>query len=191
MTDKILKYTNITTLLTLGFLLIASLISPVHLNKNIIHFFNLLIIVAGILFVLSSKMLKHENKTDTPLDGLLFLIFSWYILTTIISYNFYTSYNTAVSIFALIMVYYIIHGLSKKHFNHIVIFLLVISALLSIYGLYQYFIGFDTTLAKISTGTFEHVEDIRLRLESKRIYSVFRYPNAFAGFLIMMLPLAK
>jgi len=190
MTDKILKITDGATLLILALTVTLSLFLPSFLHPDLFILYESLIITAGFIFIMSSKLLKEENLISTPLDTWLFLLFCFYILSFFFASNKFISLNAIVVFCIFLLLYYLIYNYSRLYSAHFLYFIFGLAALLALYGLYQYFIGFNDTLNLISSHPMEHFEDIKFRLESKRVFSSFIYPNAFAGFLILIIPVA-
>ncbi len=77
-------------------------------------------------------------------------------------------------------------------------FLVAVAAVVSVEGLFQYFGSFDTTLRLMerlqAAGQLDvrgwNIDVFRDFLVRKRIFSVFGWPNLFAGFLLLIIPLA-
>jgi hypothetical protein len=83
---------------------------------------------------------------------------------------------------------------SHKEGRWIALTVVMLGILTSLYGLYQYFWGFQGLLGKIGGTEFSYPsplkEDIIGRLEGGRIFSTFLLPSHFAAFLGMSIPLS-
>lgn len=186
MIEKLLKITNISILVLLFSILSIPFFMPGYLHPNLLIFYKGLIVFIGFIFIMENKFLKTEIKIETPIDPYLFFIFIWYIISIFISSNPFLSLNAAVTFFIFLLFFYITYIYSMKYFRYFIFFIIFIGTLLSIYGLYQYFWGFDITLKSISLDN----SDFSLGIKERLLSSTFIYPNAFAGFLILILPVA-
>lgn len=188
MTDKLLKITDSVTLLLLGFLTAASLLFPVFSNPDLGIIYKSCIVLAGIFFVLSNKLLQEELKIETPIDINLILLFFWYLISALVGRNMFSAFNSAMTFTVFLLFFYITYNYAKKYFSYFLFFLIVVVSLMSIYGLYQYFSGFSETLKYLLHNQVPDIEAIKQRIYSKRIFSTLVYPNTFAGLLIMIIP---
>jgi len=190
MTEKLLKIANISILFLLFNVLSIPFFMPGYLHPHLLIFYEGLIVFIGFIFIMANKFLKTEIKIETPIDPYLFFIFIWYIISIPISTNPFLSLNASATFFIFLLFFYITYTYSIKYFRYFIFFIILIATLLSLYGIYQYFWGFDLTLKSITFDNSEISLGIKERLLSKRIFSTFIYPNAFAGFLILILPVA-
>ncbi len=188
MTDKLIKIADYTILAILAALTAFSLFFPSYLKPGYAVIYKCAIVIAGFIFIMSSKLLKEELKIDTPIDGYLFALFIWTIASSLFSRSLFASFNAAVTFAIYLLFFYVVYNYAKKHFTRILIFLAVCSVLLGLYGLYQYYFGFEETLKYLGSMTSENLWAMRERLETRRVFSTFIYPNTFAGFLILMIP---
>ncbi|MEI6056826.1 MAG: O-antigen ligase family protein [Lentisphaerota bacterium] len=103
-----------------------------------------------------------------------------------------TSYIFGISAFSLLIFLRIFSNeeLSIKIINTLVI----CSLLLSFYALYQYFFGFENTreyVAELIKNTSVSLpENMIQRLKDDQVFSTFAISNNFAGYLILVMPLA-
>jgi tetratricopeptide (TPR) repeat protein len=104
------------------------------------------------------------------------------------------SLNTLALTLSLWLVFFLALFLTRslRHLRQYLGWLLLAAALLSAFGLYQYAGGLSETYATLfgsraPQGFFER--ELAGRLLSGRAFSLFVYPNVFAGFLAMLLPL--
>ncbi|MFH2068674.1 MAG: O-antigen ligase family protein [Candidatus Omnitrophota bacterium] len=74
----------------------------------------------------------------------------------------------------------------------VLIIILITAALVSLYGIQQYFWGFKDTLNYITQQQMldKIPPDMMSRLTSGRAFSTFVYPNIFAAFLITLIPVS-
>lgn len=188
MTDKLLKISDSATLLLLGFLTAASLLYPVFSNPDMALIYKSCIVLAGLIFVMSNKLLKEEQKIETPIDVNLILLFAWYLISSLFSRNVFSSLNSAVTFTIFLLFFYVAYNYAKKNFTAILIFLIITVSLMCVYGLYQYIAGFNDSLKYLAQNPPPEFEAIKQRLYSKRVFSTLIYPNTFAGLLIMIIP---
>lgn len=103
-----------------------------------------------------------------------------------------TSYIFGISAFSLLIFFKIFsdEAISIKIINTLVI----CSLFLSFYALYQYFFGFDATreyVAELIKNTSVSLpENMIQRLTDNQVFSTFAISNNFAGYLILVMPLA-
>lgn len=188
MTEKLLKVTNFFILSGIFFLLSIPFFLPGYLHNDMLILYKGIIVLLGFIFIMENKILKTEIKIETPVDAYLFLIFLWYLISIFLSNNIFISFNSVVDFFIYLLFFYVTFIYSIKFFRNFIFFIIFIGTLLGIYGLYQYFFGFDFTLNYLYGLNIEYADAIKERLLSKRIFSTFIYPNTFAGFLILILP---
>ncbi|MFP4466695.1 MAG: O-antigen ligase family protein [Candidatus Goldiibacteriota bacterium] len=185
---RISQYTDRFIIGLIFILLFAVFFFPVHLYPHLKSVYEFLLLVAGFIFILNNKLLKTETTTETPIDGLLFLLFIWYIVSVFFSSDVLLSVTLLPSFLSLLLLYYIVYSYSRKYLSEFIYAITAVVFLLSLYGIYQYFIGFEDTLSFITKENTPFYESVRQRLESKRIFSTLIYPNAFAGLLILTVP---
>jgi O-antigen ligase/tetratricopeptide (TPR) repeat protein len=190
MTEKLVKAVDYTILAVLGLVVAVSLLYPPFSKPGLTLIYESALVGAGFLFIMSHKLLKEELKIETPIDGNLFMLFAWSVISVVFSKSMFGSLNSAVTFCIMLLFFYITYNYAKKHFTRFLIFLTGVSVLLCLYGLYQYFFGFADTLKYISMQATGHLQAITERLVSRRVFSTFIYPNTFAGFLILMIPVA-
>ncbi len=188
MTEKLLKATNFFILSGIFFLMSVPFFIPGYLYKDMVILYKGIIVLLGFIFIMENKLLKREIRIETPVDAYIFLIFLWYIISVFYSKFPFLSLNSAVDFFIYLLFFYVVYIYSIKFFRNFIFFIIFIATLLSLYGIYQYFFGFDLTLKYLSKINIDYSEVIKERLLSKRIFSTFIYPNTFAGFLILILP---
>src|SRR5208283_5308661 len=188
MTEKILKIIDSLTLLILGLTTALCLFLPTFLHPDLLMLYKALIVIAGFLFVMSNKLLKEENAIETPIDANLFLLFWFYILSFFFAADKFSALNAIMVFCTFLLFYYLVYNYSRIYHKYFIYYIFAVAAVVGLYGLYQYFIGFNDALQSISAHPMANFEDIKSRLESRRIFSFFIYPNAYAGFLILIIP---
>lgn len=188
MTGRILKTAD--TLVISAILLILSLpfLFPVFSMPDAGIIYKAAIVFAAFIFVMAGKLLKDEQKIETPIDGYLFMLSAWYAVTVIYAQDKFIALNSAVTFVIFLLFYYLAHYYAKKHFRLMLLFIFGVAALLSLYAMFQYFFVFKDALAYLNANPVEFAADIKARIESGRVYSTFILPNTFAGFLILLLP---
>jgi tetratricopeptide (TPR) repeat protein len=188
MTEKLVRIADNTTLLLLAFLTSASLLFPVFSNPGMTLVYKTCIVIAGLIFIMSNKLLKEEQKLETPIDGNLILLLAWYLVSSFYARNIFSAFNSAVTFTIFLLFFYIVYNYAKTHFTGFLFFIVAVAVLMCLYGLYQYYVGFDETLKYLAANNSSSLEAIKARLDSKRIFSTLIYPNTFAGFLILIIP---
>ncbi|MEJ2745201.1 MAG: hypothetical protein P8123_05885, partial [bacterium] len=82
-------------------------------------------------------------------------------------------------------------GSSRRSGNAIASGLITGAILVSMYGLYQYFCGLSETRAFLSAmQNGDRSDAFMSRVSSNAVFSTFFYPNALAGYLIIIIPFA-
>lgn len=188
MKEKVFRSIDLTIISILFLTFISSLIYPPYRNIYSEIIYVLLISFSVFLFIIKFKFSNETYHNETPVDNLLFLLFLWYILSTIFATNKFNSLNATVSFSSLLAFYYLIHNYAKTFYKNFLWILFFATTLLSIYGIYQYFYSFNHTLNYVQTNSVGNVAEIIVGSKSNRIFSTFIYPNTFAGFLIMIIP---
>lgn len=190
MTDRILQL-----LLQLGLGLLIFLrpfkSGLVYPSCNVLFFVGVLFLF--FVWFLKSILLGQISFRRTPGDflHLLFLagvLFSWfYAVNWNEGIQFLLNVGTAILIYHLL----IQTCRDEKDWLKVIGVILVSASLVSLFGLYQRFFGLEETRAWVQSHfSLENFPDsFKARLSSSRIFSTFIYPNALAGYLLMILPL--
>lgn len=158
-------------------------------------------VLSAILLILCVIQLKIKRKEFSLYE--LTFPFLWTILSGTSLLGFInascmdfpileTSYIFGISALALFI---FLKVFSDKQFTAQIINTIIISSLfLSFYALYQYFFGFNDTREYVSellkTTTLSLPENIIQRLNDNQVFSTFAISNNFAGYLILVIPLA-
>ena len=144
-----------------------------------------LVLFTGISYLLS---LITGNKKYTfkilPID--VFIL----AFVAVLLYSFVTSYAVSNSLQAfvihivLISFYFMLVNIirTKKQLNWIIITFVIVTAVISLYGLYQYKVGGVTSDAWVDTTMFEDIKS--------RVVSTFGNPNVLGEYLVLILPLS-
>ncbi|MDD3726211.1 MAG: O-antigen ligase family protein [Candidatus Ratteibacteria bacterium] len=154
-------------------------------------FWNIYFFLLTIIHILIKKADVNIGK-----EGILLLLF--FIVSTI-STEISPIKGTGITFNTQLLAYWCIFFLIKETFTtdelkNVLLFTIIISGLfVCIYGLYQYFVGFEETrqfiysrpeLLKTLPPTFLE------RIISNRVFATFVYPNVFASFLLFLIPLS-
>ncbi len=189
--DRILKL-----LLSLGiyiFLIVRPLKSGlVYPSSNFLFF-------VGILFLIFVWFLKSifSGKIIFRYSSSLFL-YVVFVLIAFVSWRYSIHWNEGVQFFLNIitgmLTYFLLLQVctDEREGWKLVTAVLIGASLVSFFGLYQRFFGLEETRAWVQTHfQLENFPDsFKARLTSSRIFSTFIYPNALAGYLLMIIPLA-
>ncbi|MBN2755144.1 MAG: O-antigen ligase family protein [Candidatus Goldbacteria bacterium] len=188
MNERIIRYTDTAVLSLIAAVLVLSVIFPSYLFPEAAIFYKTGIVLCSFIYIMASKFFRiNQEPLETPVDGPLFLLFAWVWISVPLSDNHAMSLNAAVSFCVFLLFYYLMYVYSRRHFRYIAFFLISIAVIACFKGLHQYFFGFTDDLNNLSPATPGFL-DIKARLESGRIFSFFIYPNAFAGYLILLIP---
>ncbi|HDT14701.1 MAG TPA: hypothetical protein ENN55_00650, partial [Firmicutes bacterium] len=190
MNDKIANTTSTLIFALVSLTAALLLLLPPHSHPFVAILCKSLIAAAGLAFLFSYKLSRGDIKIETPIDAFIFLAFAWHIITVLFSVDPITSLNSSVSFFTLILLFYISYTYSRKHPDSLLVLVLAAAAFVSVYGLFQYFFGFNAALSHMETSPVEMQEAVIQRILSGRVFSVFIYPNTFGGFLILVIPIA-
>ena len=132
----------------------------------------------------------NKNKIKPNLIDFFVLLFILSLVISLISsLNLWISLSKIPIIFTYALVFYLIRGLDKIRKQKVLKIIIFSAAIICCYGVYQYFWG------------FKHITESLIRnrvfypfayewLSRKRVFATFFSPNAFSGFLIMILPLS-
>ncbi|MFC2140286.1 O-antigen ligase family protein [Candidatus Auribacterota bacterium] len=157
------------------------------------EFGEIFIIFTFTLFLIKCVIQGEFRYRKTPFDIYHLGFLSLLILTTFLSVNKYRSVAFLFQmVSSLLLFYLVIYNLDQREiWLYLSIAILVSTILISLYGLYQYFYGLKETqnwvLESQANGKFFSPAFL-LRLSGLRVFSTFVYPNALAGFLVLILP---
>ncbi len=162
--------------------------------------FNIVIFFITILFLLISGRDKLNTQVargdrnflfrKNAINLFLFVFIVILIAGLFISINKNRSFNYFFIIFSSVCLFYVVAGLNKKYSLFLLKVFLISTFLVTIYGIYQYFWGFEILREHVNHfhPAFLNIEDFKGRLFSNRIYSTFVYAPALAGFLLLTIP---
>ncbi|MCM8765471.1 MAG: O-antigen ligase family protein [Candidatus Omnitrophica bacterium] len=147
-----------------------------------------------VLVLLTLAFLKEIRYQNNPfildialslytLGGIFSIIFSTHRINSLYSFPLY---------FTGLLFFSIILTLNSEEIKRILKIMLISGTLISLYGIYQFFLGFSQTAEYIlkTNPHFFTNHLIRNYLLSKRVFSTFFSPNMLAGYLIMLIPLS-
>jgi hypothetical protein len=135
------------------------------------------------------------RRVSFPLPLIVFCVLA-------VFYTFHSIDNVVSRDFLFFLITYIVIFFLAVQISHakearwIALAVVILGILTSLYGLYQYFWGFHGLLVKIKgaetlpASVSPFAEDIRGRLEARRIFSTFLLPSHFAAFLGVSTPLS-
>jgi tetratricopeptide (TPR) repeat protein len=138
-----------------------------------------------------SRVLTLSQISFGP--AFLMLIAAW-TLSALLAEDLALSLNTLAQTLSLWLLFFLafLFSHSLRMVKNILGWFLLAAALLAVFGLYQYAGGLSETYLRLfgtqaPQGFLER--ELANRLLSGRAFSLFVYPNVFAGFLAMLLPL--
>ena len=113
------------------------------------------------------------------------------VLSCIYSVNLNASLKQAYIIVPNILLCFLaINIIKKKKQVFVITACLVLAAtIVSLYGIYQYFWGLNETRNWVLQQNIQFPQEVLSRLGINEIFSTFVYPNALAGYLLLILPL--
>lgn len=146
-----------------------------------------------VLILVYAKNIMEKETFIMDITGCLLLAFFLVsVLSSRLSEVPWRGRNLLVNQITWIVIYISVLNYFKKRetYNFIIYVLTASVILISLYGLYQYFYGLQETRDWIEkTGLAEHLSSSLLgRLSRNRVFSLFVYPNALAGFLVLTFP---
>ena len=129
----------------------------------------------------------------THLDIPILTFFLLLTVSTLKSVNSAVSLNFVYQFMSYVLLFFLVtNNLRNQKDRSIVIFALFLStAIVSLYGIYQYFEGLDKTRAMIERYySNQYSPEFMGRLSTEKAFSTFVFPPALAGFLILVMPLS-
>ena len=141
----------------------------------------LLILCALIYFFISGNKFAFSTYFDfLPVlfiaSALISMFFSGYTIWSLLELFFF---------FPNIMIFYIVSRISSKQIDNLIKILFIASCIISIYAIYQYFIGIDATIEYLKRMGYGNKSHLAV-LGRKRVFGTFVSPNIFASYLAMM-----
>ena len=153
------------------------------------------IILVFLLWLFKNVFKKDSTLTSTKITLPLFLLLLITFISNIFSkYSNFNLNNLHLTFYILLFTMTINDFNSLKWKTNFIWSILLSSSFVVLFAVYQYYIGFDDILKYISghgviyekVVTAEIIKNVSL----KRVFSTFIYPNVFAGYIIMIIPLA-
>lgn len=185
-----IKYTALGIIALMGVVLVLHDIEiGLMAGVFVLAFFPDMLVLLYMYFLLGAYIYRQLFREDkllrkTKLDLPIILYFLVMLISTVTSINFMGSVrDLALHIGGLSFLFVMLNTVEDKDgFNKIVTSLVFTGTLIALYGLYQYVVGVEVDAAWVDV---ENNPDIRTR-----IYSVFKNPNVFAEYLVMLIPLS-
>ena len=160
-------------------------------------FFSLIssiLLLFTLLFFLKHKhsYCSHYINIILPLlwCALAFISFLGFIKATCLDYAYLQCiYMLGLAAFSLFI--FRVFEINHKDTSYWVVFTIFLSTMLiSIYGIYQYHIGFENTRQFLLDSGIKTHGNFHGRLYDNLVYSVFALSNSFAGHLILVIPIS-
>ena len=152
------------------------------------------ILVAIALFLWGVKSLSERGVVlrvgKTDLMMWLFLLAG--LVATVLSPAFHSSFVVWRQFLSYALFYFlIVHAVdSPARQQKIMRYFLISTGVVALLGVHQFALGFEEQAKAVREHIVPQLQDAYLaRLARGRVYSAFVYPNAFAGFLLTVLPL--
>lgn len=152
------------------------------------------ILIVITLFLWGVKSLSERRLVlrvcRTDLMMWLFLLVG--LVATVLSPAFHSSFVVWRQFLSYAIFYFlIVHAVdSPARQRGMIRCLLISTALVALLGVHQFALGFEEQAKAVREHIVPQLQDAYLaRLARGRVYSAFVYPNAFAGFLLTVLPL--
>jgi len=155
---------------------------------------NLFLVLSLFSITIIVYLIQKKHREDFLLSHFLFFLF---ILFSIISSGISPVKGSGIiynaNILSFLCLIILVSKLKDGDTKYLIYTLFFACFVLGIYGIYQYYWGFEITREFV----FSHKELLKKlpptfleRLESNRIFSRFIYPNIYASFLLTVLPLS-
>jgi putative inorganic carbon (HCO3(-)) transporter len=142
----------------------------------------------GVKSLSQRRLILRVGKSDLMMWLLVLVGF----ITTLFSPAVHSSFVVWRQFLSYALLYFlIVHAVdSSVRQQRIIRYVLISSSVVALLGLYQFALGFEEQARAVREQIVPHLQDAYLaRLARGRVYSVFVYPNSFAGFLLAVLPL--
>ncbi|MCK9555912.1 O-antigen ligase family protein [bacterium] len=145
-----------------------------------------------LIMIYARNIIEKEAFVMDVIACLLLAFFLVSLLSSRLSSVPWRGRNLLVNQITWIVIYISVFNYFKKResYNFIIYVMAASVILISLYGLYQYFYGLQETRDWVEkTGLAKHLSSSLLgRLSRNRVFSLFVYPNALAGFLVLTFP---
>lgn len=149
-------------------------------------YYSLVFCVVCLIWLSYKKQLSLQFPSRYPV--LFFLFALW--LSCILSVNPLNSIKSIYKYITYLIAFYAALKTTETEKRRIILTLFFSAALTGIIGIYQHFFGFHPIfdfLVKLRPDGFDFAKKY---LEQKRIFSVFVTPTVFAGYIIIIIPIA-
>jgi O-antigen ligase len=147
------------------------------------------------LFFITQLQKEVRFSIKLPFKGLFLALMLLMVISTFSSINYHHSRGFFFLFLSYVLIFFLIQNIKIDTTTISILYksLFAVTLLIALYGLYQYFFGFDYLLKELSS--FKGIEpaqiiDIQKRLADRRIFSTFALPTSFGGFLAVVMPLA-
>ncbi len=151
-----------------------------------------LILIGALILAAAALREGRISLLKTPIDVPLTLLFIFILLSIFRSVNLNRSVLFFYHFFAAFLLFYLVVNAVKIEKTVILLLsvMVAVAVIVSLYGIFQYFIGFDITreYVKAHPGFATGTAAFQSRLESNKVFSTFVYSNALAGYLLMLFP---
>ena len=134
---------------------------------------------------------KEFRVTTTSLSKPLILYITAGIISIFNSINLRSSLYEIYQLIPLLCIFMFTSNLKEKQFVKLIVIIAASALLLSIYGIYQYFLGFEHTKEYLSL-YFKNIMEASYAREiliTRRAIATFFSPNMFASYLATVIPL--
>jgi O-antigen ligase len=154
----------------------------------------MIILAAFALYIFSACLSKEIFLRFNRMD----IIFILFLLSVVPSLFFSQTKNISLNFFFLFLSFYLYYFTLNQHMSvpgrrNILFFVFLVSFIaVMLQGVYQFFYGIDETIEFIKKTSTELMKDIdfKSRILSRKVFSTFIYPNTFAGYLVLALPVS-
>jgi hypothetical protein len=154
----------------------------------------LVLAVLFTLYLLVSACVRGLDVRFSRIDACFLTYFVIMFLLYLSSDQRWLADGFFILMFSCTLAYFLTRYVSGSQYGATVILVGLFSGVMivSLYGLYQFFWGFAETRALFAQKIGEVAEGTPLysRLFSQAVFSTFFFPNALAGYLVIMIPLA-
>lgn len=133
------------------------------------------------------------RRSSFPLPLVIFFVLA--LIYTFKSIDYAVSRDFLFYLIGYTAIFFLVAQIiSLKEARRIALVIVILGVLTSLYGLYQYFWGFQDLIGKIGEAGLSYPsplkEEIIGRLEGGRVFSTFLLPSHFAAFLGISIPLS-
>ncbi len=153
-------------------------------------YFALILLFIFLIFLHSKEAISVPNKGAIFLVLILFLIL---FVSTAFSIYPNNSLRESFSYLSYLLIFIlIIFSLTKNDTEKVLFAIIASSGIIALYGIYQYFIGFELTLQYVQKNPekIRSLNYVLATLKEKRVFSTTFSPDMLAGYLIMIIPAA-